>query len=116
MVAAVFSSAAGPPAQSLTSNVAVVVLPSVYVMVTGPDESPLVDVTRNPMLLPPACSGNRISCPAASTLSGWHASTFGQVNVTPPDVTLPPGVTPACANASADRLNPTPSRLAHAWL
>src|SRR5215475_10587963 len=116
IVAAVFSSAAGPPAQSLTSNVAVVVLPSVYVMVTGPDESPFVDVTRNPTLLAPACAGSRISWPAASTLSGWQAATSGQVNVTPPEVTVPPCVTPACASASADRLNPTPSRFAHAWL
>ena len=74
-------------------------------MVTVPDESPLVDVPTKPILLAPACCGSRITCPAASTLFGWQGGTFGQVNVTPPDVTRPPGVTPALASASAERLH-----------
>src|SRR5262245_18789621 len=40
IVAAVFSSPEAPLAQSLTSSVPVDVVPSVYVIVTGPDESP----------------------------------------------------------------------------
>src|SRR5919109_3477579 len=84
-------------------------------MVTEPGDAPFVDVARKPSALVMGCWGSRIAWPAASTLSGWQAGTSGQVNVTPPEVSVEPGDTPAWASASADRLNPSPSRLAQAW-
>ncbi len=51
-------------------------------------------------------------CPAATTLSGVPAATFGQVNVVPPTVTLAPGVSAVgvpAASACAEKLSPKPS-------
>src|SRR5437762_14097021 len=42
-------------------------------------------------------------------LPGWPGAADGQVNASPPAVTVPPGVTPAAASAWADRLDPDPS-------
>jgi hypothetical protein len=65
---------------------------------------------RNPRSVPEPDS--RTVCPAATTLSGVPAGTFGQVNVVPPTVTWDPGVS-ACgvpaASACAEKLSPTPS-------
>ena len=50
--------------------------------------------------------------PAVTTLSAVPAATSGQVNVVPPTVTWPPGVSAAgvpAASASAEKLSPTPS-------
>ena len=42
-------------------------------------------------------------------MSAWPGADDGQVNVSPPAVTVPPGITPAAASACADRLDPDPS-------
>src|SRR5215469_9717358 len=49
--------------------------------------------------------------PSATTLSGCPAGTSGQVSVAPPTVTGDPGVSPAAARPSAEKLPPPPSRL-----
>jgi len=53
--------------------------------------------------------------PLATTLSATPAATSGQVNVTPPEVTCPPGMIPASASAVAEKLFPYPSKSPGAW-
>src|SRR2546421_4598943 len=82
-------------------------LPSEYTTCPVPLAGPYVAVTRKPRVPPERARLN--PWPLATALSGWPGAADGQVNVSPPAVTVPPGVTPAAASAWADRLDPDPS-------
>src|SRR5689334_15815328 len=98
-----------PLNQSGTLMVNGCALPSAYTTCPVPVAGPYVAVTRKPSVLPEPVRSN--PWPLATALSGWPVPTDGQVNASPPAVTVPPGVTPAAASAWADRLDPDPSML-----
>ena len=65
---------------------------------------------RNPRSVPDPDSAT--VWPPVTTLSGVPAAAEGQVNVVPPTVTCPPGVSAVgvpAASAWAEKLSPTPS-------
>ena len=98
--------------QSLIPSAKDCCVPSVYWRVPLAETGPLVVIPRKDSVVAPGWALTVIGCPLQTTLSGRPAATFGQVKLTPPTVTLAPGVTPACARACAERLKPSPSALA----
>ena len=93
---------AGPLNQSVRPRLKLCVVPSLYVNVPVPLLAPLTDAPRKPSMLVPAGSLSGIVCPRGTTLSKLPGCTFGQANVRPPLLTLPPGITPAACNASKE--------------
>jgi hypothetical protein len=69
-------------------------------MVPVPLYAAFTAVPRNPSVGPDPDTDT--VCDAVITLSAVPAATSGQVNVTPSEVTVPPGMIPALASAWAE--------------
>src|ERR1700730_14344557 len=78
-------------------------------MKTVPDWSPFAAAPRKPILAP--LPDAAIPGPPVPVLSGCPGGTLGQVNVSPPWLTVAPWARPALASPCAEKLNPPPSKL-----